>query len=147
MEKEYEVCKHFHIFTPILFNLDNFLDGDEIWCSKRATNRDAPSMLRCHALTEQKYDQVYKALLTFRYRLIQSVQYSREFKFNNVLNNNFTNFAVPTKDIGETFGSYGYLYAKPSLYIIRDDDGYLEDDVRSSVVIGGEVNKDLMEKI
>ena len=80
---EFQLCKQYDMFTPVLFNLDNFLDGQDIWCSQRAKKRDSPSILRCHALTDERYTKIYKALLKFDVYPVFWTHYYLKLKPNN----------------------------------------------------------------
>lgn len=142
---EFQLSKQYDMFTPVLFNLDNFLDGQDIWCSQRAKKRDSPSILRCHALTDERYTKIYEALLKFSYRLITPDSYNFEWDLRSAFDKNNKDWAIPIKNQGQSFGSFGYLSTKPSLYIIRDDDSFLEHDIRGSVVIGGRPSKEFEE--
>ncbi len=114
-------------FDVHLFNYEAFLAGEELVCEP-APKHDMPALLRCHSTNRENYERLAKKLLSLGYRLItDSWRALEEPRFHFRCFKGFTDekYKMRTVNVGASFGTGASQTHPPSIYITRDDDGYL----------------------
>lgn len=134
---EWLVARQNPLFEVHCFNYNSFLDGQALEC-EQASQHNLPTILRCHPTSEENYVRLAHELSLRGYKLIIDAfaSFAGKWEYRVVHNLNLSKYLLDRTNVGALVGSCGGEYDPATVYVIRDDDGPLNDFEGEYFLIG-----------
>ena len=134
---EWLVARQNPLFEVHCFNYNSFLDGQALEC-EQASQHNLPTILRCHPTSEENYVRLAHELSLRGYKLIIDAfaAFAGKWEYRVVHNLNLSKYLLDRTNVGALVGSSGGDYEPATVYVIRDDDGPLNDFEGEYFLIG-----------
>ena len=134
---EWLVARQNPLFEVHCFNYNSFLEGQALEC-EQASQHNLPTILRCHPTSEENYVRLAHELSLRGYKLIIDAfaAFAGKWEYRVVHNLNLSKYLLDRTNVGALVGSSGGDYEPATVYVIRDDDGPLNDFEGEYFLIG-----------